>query len=111
MTKTDLAKRIGARVRERREGRGWSHRELADRVGTYRPIVWRVERGTHTPSLFTLWHYAQALGVPLTDIVSAVDETEDVVHGMHMRDATERQGARPANGAGRELPLSEVGRG
>ena len=104
MTKAELAKRIGARIRELRLERDWSHTELARRVGTHRPIVHRIEGGKHTPSLFTLWHYAQALGVPLTAIVSAVDEARKDAHGMH----TAHQGARPANGAGRELPLSEV---
>ena len=72
---------IGARVRELRRARGMSQRVLADRVGMHRPNLSRLENGRcdsrwgyALPKLQTLLDVAQGLGVPVSQIVSALDE-------------------------------------
>ena len=54
-----------------RETRGFSQRELAERLGTTQSAVARLEAGNVSPSLPTLDRVAEALGVEL--VVSFVD--------------------------------------
>ncbi len=70
-TETHRAERIGARVRQEREGRGWSLAELARRTGIQPPNLSRLENGKHVPSLDTLQRVADALGVRVADLVAA----------------------------------------
>jgi len=66
----DSAKRIGGRVRALREKKGLSVQALADRAGMQRPNLSRLELGKHRPSLETLERVADALGVPVADIIA-----------------------------------------
>jgi ribosome-binding protein aMBF1 (putative translation factor) len=63
--------RLAAEVRELREKRGLSQRELAERLGTTQSAVARLEAGHVSPSLPTLDKLADALGVEL--VVGFVD--------------------------------------
>jgi ribosome-binding protein aMBF1 (putative translation factor) len=63
--------RLAVEVRELREKRGLSQRELAERLGTTQSAVARLEAGNVSPSLPTLDKVADALGVEL--VVSFVD--------------------------------------
>jgi transcriptional regulator with XRE-family HTH domain len=63
--------RLAAEVRELREKRGLSQRELAERLGTTQSAVARLEAGSVSPSLPTLDKLADALGVEL--VVGFVD--------------------------------------
>jgi transcriptional regulator with XRE-family HTH domain len=74
MKRADMAVAIGARVRARRHELGMTQHVLAERIGTYREIVKRVELGRHLPDLEVLRFYAVALGVRLSELVSAADE-------------------------------------
>jgi DNA-binding Xre family transcriptional regulator/CheY-like chemotaxis protein len=65
------AARIGARVRQERETRGWSLADLARRTGMQPPNLHRLESGKHVPSLETLERVAEALGVRVADLVAA----------------------------------------
>jgi transcriptional regulator with XRE-family HTH domain len=65
---------IGKRIRELREVRGWSQKELAERVGSYRPIVGRIERGKHEQSTETILLYAKAFGVSPELIIEVIEE-------------------------------------
>jgi ribosome-binding protein aMBF1 (putative translation factor) len=56
---------IGRMVRELREARGLSQRELAARMGTTQSVVGRLEAGGSRPTIVTLDRVAQALGVRL----------------------------------------------
>ena len=60
---------LGARVRERREGRGWSQERLAERSGHHRNFVGGVERGEQNVSVLGLARLASALGCPLADLL------------------------------------------
>lgn len=62
----DLFAEVAMRVRELREARGWSQRELAAAAGLSQDGVSRIERGGRSPRLDTLEEIATALGVPLT---------------------------------------------
>jgi DNA-binding XRE family transcriptional regulator len=69
----DLAGRVARRVREAREGHGWSVTELARRAGMAAPNVHRVESGKHVPSTATVLRLAEALAVPLQRLVGVDD--------------------------------------
>jgi DNA-binding Xre family transcriptional regulator len=70
-TEAHRAERIGGRVRQEREGRGWSLAELARRTGIQPPNLSRLENGKHVPSLDTLQRVADALGVRVAELVAA----------------------------------------
>ncbi|BBB01127.1 hypothetical protein RVR_8384 [Actinacidiphila reveromycinica] len=61
--------RVGRRIRVAREERQLSQERLAELAGIGRHSVYRTELATHSPSLDHLVLIAQALGVPLTDLI------------------------------------------
>ncbi|MGQ0548889.1 MAG: helix-turn-helix domain-containing protein [Armatimonadota bacterium] len=65
----DTASRIGRRLKDLRAKLGLTANELATRSGIRRPNVTRLENGKHVPSLETLERLAEALGVPVTELV------------------------------------------
>jgi transcriptional regulator with XRE-family HTH domain len=56
-----VAFEIGSQVRELREARGLSQRQLAERMGTTQSTVARLEAGGTRPTLTTLERVASAL--------------------------------------------------
>jgi len=56
---------VGRMVRELREARGLSQRELAERMGTTQSVVGRLEAGGSRPTIVTLERVAHALGLRL----------------------------------------------
>lgn len=66
---TDLAAAIGARVRQERQGRGWTLDQLADAAQVSRRMVVNVEQGAANPSVGTLLRLSDALGVGLPALV------------------------------------------
>lgn len=56
---------LGERVRELREERGWSQKELASRTGMSQPAVARFEAGGTTPTLAVLDRMARAFEMNL----------------------------------------------
>ncbi|MDQ6900829.1 MAG: helix-turn-helix domain-containing protein [Candidatus Dormibacteraeota bacterium] len=56
---------VGRMIRELREARQLSQRELAERMGTTQSVVGRLEAGGSKPTLVTLERVAQALGLRL----------------------------------------------
>ena len=56
---------LGSRLRELRQQRGYSLRELADRLGISVSAVSQIERGVLQPSVNRLLAIVSALGVPL----------------------------------------------
>lgn len=57
-----IARHIGPVLRDRRVELGLTQFQLAKLVGTYRPLVARMERAVHAPSLDSICAYAKALG-------------------------------------------------
>ena len=60
---------VGARLRQIRKARGLSMAELARHANMHRPNVSRLEHGKYYPSLTTLERLAEALDVPVAEIV------------------------------------------
>lgn len=66
-----LSVRIGEQVRTRREQRGMSAAELSRRAGLSKATLSGLEAGRANPTIDTLDAVAQALGIPLADILDA----------------------------------------
>lgn len=68
-----VAALIGCRIRKQRLHLGLTQTEVAKLVESHRPIVSRVELGTHVPDFDTLAVYAIALGIPMQDFGECID--------------------------------------
>ena len=58
---------LGVAIRAARLRRGWTVRELAERVGVSHPTIVKVERGDPSVAAGTLLEAATLVGVPLFD--------------------------------------------
>ena len=74
----DLGERFGAVVRQLREARGWSQERLAGQADLNRSYMGEVERATVMASLVTAAKLAQALDVPLSDLISRCETSPQV---------------------------------
>jgi transcriptional regulator with XRE-family HTH domain len=61
----DVRRMVGRNVRRLRSAAGLSQAALAERLGVDRAYVSGLELGQRNPTIVTLWHVAQALGVRL----------------------------------------------
>jgi transcriptional regulator with XRE-family HTH domain len=61
----DVRRLVGRNVRRLRMTAGLSQAALAERLGVDRAYVSGLELGQRNPTIVTLWHVAQALGVKL----------------------------------------------
>jgi transcriptional regulator with XRE-family HTH domain len=59
----DVRQLVGENVRAYRLAAGLSQQEVANRMGVDRAYVSGLELGQRNPTVVTLWHAAQALGV------------------------------------------------
>lgn len=69
--RSDLARRVGQRLRALRKARGLTQREMARRLGLAPPNYARTEAGQHVPSVTLIVRIAGELGVPLDRLVAA----------------------------------------
>lgn len=69
-----IAKRLGERLKQLRNRAGVGTREVAARMGSYHPIVTRLETGRHVPTIVNVCLYAQAIGVAPSAVLSCLDE-------------------------------------
>jgi transcriptional regulator with XRE-family HTH domain len=67
-----LAKRIGDRIRELREAKGFSQDELAHRAGCHRTYVGMVERAEKSISVAGLSKFAKALGTTMSSLLEGL---------------------------------------
>jgi len=67
---------LGARVRQLRQLRGWSQERLALECQLHRTYVGGIERGERNVALLNLKRIADALQVPLGELVEAVTDPE-----------------------------------
>jgi transcriptional regulator with XRE-family HTH domain len=67
-----VAKAVGRRIRQLRNGKGWSQEYLADEAGVHRTYMWGIEQGRRNPSLKHLARIADALKVPLTALFEGI---------------------------------------
>ena len=70
-----LASAIGGRVRHERQARRWTLDQLADVAGVSRRMLVNVEQGAANPSVGTLLHLSDALGVGLPSLVEPPEAT------------------------------------
>jgi len=56
------------RVKEFRDGRGWTQQELADAVGVSRQSINSIERDRYVPSLELALEFGRVFGVSTDDI-------------------------------------------
>ena len=69
-----FGERFGHVVRQSREARGWSQERLAGRAELNRSYMGEIERATVMPSLATAAKLAQALEVPLSELISRCEQ-------------------------------------
>jgi transcriptional regulator with XRE-family HTH domain len=67
-----LTKDVGSRIRDLREGLRLSQEAFADKAGLHRTYIGSLERGERNPSIETLDRVANALSVPLKDLLPEV---------------------------------------
>jgi len=65
----DIVGRFGAHVRKLRRGRGWTQEELAMKAGLTAKFVGQMERGEAAASLRTMEQMANALVLPLHELL------------------------------------------
>jgi transcriptional regulator with XRE-family HTH domain len=69
MTGSTTESPLGSRVRARRQRRGWTLKDLADKTGLSVPYLSDIERGNTNPTLETLTTLAAALEATVTDLL------------------------------------------
>ncbi len=70
--RSDLRDHFGYAVKRRREERGWTQEELAERAGIHRTYLSDIERGGRNPSLINIGRLAKALKVSLPALFEGV---------------------------------------
>lgn len=60
---------LGMRVRLARVARRETQQDVADRAGVSRSALSCIEQGTHLPSLLSVWRLADALAVPVAELI------------------------------------------
>jgi transcriptional regulator with XRE-family HTH domain len=66
---SSICVRIGSRIRELRDAKGWSQRMLADHAGIEQAHLARLENGLVEPGVLILEKIAQALGVQVRELL------------------------------------------
>lgn len=69
MTRDKLKKKIGQRIIEFREQKGWSQADLARACSKDRQAIEKLENGKVNPTLYTLLEVANALEISLSKLV------------------------------------------
>lgn len=69
VTKEQLKKKIGDRVKALRQEKGWSQSDLARALKKDRQAVEKLENGKVNPTVYSLYEVAQVLDIPLSDLV------------------------------------------
>jgi len=67
--KTDLNKKIGQRIIDLREKKGWSQSDLARACNKDRQAIEKLENGKVNPTLYSLYEIAKALEVSLSTVI------------------------------------------
>ena len=71
--KDRLLRRLGWRLRQLRESKGWTQETLASRAALDRSYVAGIEAGLRNPSTKALAKLARALGVSLSTLFEGVE--------------------------------------
>lgn len=68
--KEELQKKIGQRIIELRNQKGWSQSDLARACNKDRQSIERIENGKVAPSLYSLYEISKALEISMAKIVT-----------------------------------------
>jgi transcriptional regulator with XRE-family HTH domain len=60
---------VGAQLAKLREERGWSLDSLSQRAGVSKSMLSQIERAQANPTVAVVWRLANALGVPLLELL------------------------------------------
>ena len=99
-----VTKDFGAALKALRTSRGWSQKELAQRINRSANTIWRYENNFQEPTLDTLRSFSAIFGVPLSfwecemDDESLTDSQWELLmlvknSFLHMRELSEEQKA------------------
>ena len=71
MEKLEIFKQVGKNIQQIRQSKGFSQVDLVGRIegNIDATNISRIEQGRTNPTLLTLYRIAQALEVPITDLV------------------------------------------
>jgi len=69
LTKQEIQKRVGTKIREARAAKGLSQSDLARKLIKDRQIIERYENGKSNPTIYTLHLIAECLDIPTKDLV------------------------------------------
>ena len=78
MERSELARRIGSRIKENRKRLRISQEELAFKADMHPSYLGCVERGEKCPTIETVFKISAALGVPLSLLISVEGSDENV---------------------------------
>src|SRR5262245_56839381 len=92
---------FGPRLKELREGRGWTQQQLADRAGLAVGIVRKLERRENKPTWETALTLASALGVSTEAFVQEPAERPPAGPGRPPTRMDEAEGREPESPLGR----------
>jgi len=88
-----FSRAFGARLRELREERGWTQRELDSRLGILQSKLSKYESGTHQPSLRTLVRMANLFGVSTDYLLTGTGTPVPPLRDDRLLDRFRRLGA------------------
>jgi len=88
-----FSRAIGTRLRELREERGWTQRELDSRLGILQSKLSKYESGTHQPSLRTLIRMANLFGVTTDYLLTGTGTPVPPLRDDRLLDRFRRLGA------------------
>lgn len=69
MAAKEILSKVGKRVRDLREAKGWSQEELGFQSGLHRNYIGGIERGERNLAVLNLDKLAKALGVQARDLL------------------------------------------
>jgi transcriptional regulator with XRE-family HTH domain len=69
MTEKQLLKKIGLRIKQLRTEKGLSQRELGYEIDVEKSNISRLEAGIFNTKVFTLYKVAEALDLPLSELL------------------------------------------
>jgi transcriptional regulator with XRE-family HTH domain len=68
---SDIKVRVGAKIRENREKKGWSQEQLAFEADLHRAYIGHIERGEKSIGLKNLEKIAKALNIPVEKLIKS----------------------------------------
>ena len=69
MTKEELKNKIGLRILDLRERKGWSQSDLARACHKDRQAIEKIEKGIVNPTVFTLWKLSDVMEMTLNQFL------------------------------------------